>query len=398
MRNLACFATLLLLLSAASGQRGDAPHLLLIVTDQQRRDSVSALRPGTLGPDGLPLTPHLDAIAREVLSGRSAPAGTAALAVRDPMGAYMAEVRRYPLLSREEEHELAKRWVETGDRDAGRRLVTSNLRLVVKLANEYRRGYQNLLDLVQEGNVGLLKAVDRFDPYRGIKLSTYAAWWIRAYILKYILANWRLVKLGTTQNQRKLFYNLNKQRRALEAAGVEPTSENLADALDVSTQEVVEMQKRLAAPDASLQYPGSKWTALHEAARHGSAAVARVLLASRSGAPPEHATAGCDWHVARCDNAQTADVEAANEDEDATETEAEAEEEAAQRIQAIHRGSMARSQAAQAKSFSVKQDAAAEKIQALCRGRQARPRPCRPPWCTSACRACAAAATARSSQ
>ena len=197
----------------------------------------------------------LDAIAREVLSGRSAPAGTAALAVRDPMGAYMAEVRRYPLLSREEEHELAKRWVETGDRDAGRRLVTSNLRLVVKLANEYRRGYQNLLDLVQEGNVGLLKAVDRFDPYRGIKLSTYAAWWIRAYILKYILANWRLVKLGTTQNQRKLFYNLNKQRRALEAAGVEPTSENLADALDVSTQEVVEMQKRLAAPDASLHAP-----------------------------------------------------------------------------------------------------------------------------------------------
>ena len=197
----------------------------------------------------------LDAIAREVLSGRSAPAGTAALAVRDPMGAYMAEVRRYPLLSREQEHELAKRWVETGDREAGRRLVTSNLRLVVKLANEYRRGYQNLLDLVQEGNVGLLKAVDRFDPYRGIKLSTYAAWWIRAYILKYILANWRLVKLGTTQNQRKLFYNLNKQRRALEAAGVEPTSENLADALDVSTQEVVEMQKRLAAPDASLHAP-----------------------------------------------------------------------------------------------------------------------------------------------
>ncbi|MGB1698454.1 MAG: sigma-70 family RNA polymerase sigma factor [Nannocystaceae bacterium] len=191
----------------------------------------------------------LDAIAREVLAGRSAPEGTAALAVRDPMGAYMAEVRRYPLLSREEEHELAKRWVETGDREAGRRLVTANLRLVVKLANEYRRGYQNLLDLVQEGNVGLLKAVDRFDPYRGIKLSTYAAWWIRAYILKYILANWRLVKLGTTQNQRKLFYNLNKQRRALEAAGVEPTSENLADALDVSTQE------GLAAPDASLHAP-----------------------------------------------------------------------------------------------------------------------------------------------
>ncbi len=167
----------------------------------------------------------------------------------------MAEVRRHPLLSREEEHELAVRWVEEGDKEAGRRLVTSNLRLVVKLANEYRRGYQNLLDLVQEGNVGLVKAVEKFDPYRGVKLSTYAGWWIRAYMLKYILNNWRLVKLGTTQNQRKLFFNLRKQRAALQAAGVEPTAENIAEALDVSTSEVVEMQKRLSAPDASLNAP-----------------------------------------------------------------------------------------------------------------------------------------------
>ena len=186
---------------------------------------------------------------------RAAPEGTTALALRDPMAAYMAEVRRHPLLTREEEHELAVRWVEEGDREAAKRLVTSNLRLVVKIANEYRRGYQNLLDLVQEGNVGLIKAVQKYDPYRGVKLSTYSGWWIRAYVLKHILNNWRLVKIGTTQNQRKLFFNLRKQREALVKAGIDPTAENIAKGLDVSTEEVVEMQKRMAAPDASLNAP-----------------------------------------------------------------------------------------------------------------------------------------------
>jgi RNA polymerase sigma-32 factor len=186
---------------------------------------------------------------------RAAPEGTRALALRDPMAAYMAEVRRYPLLTREEEHELAVRWVEHGDQEAAKKLVTSNLRLVVKIANEYRRGYQNLLDLVQEGNVGLLKAVQKYDPYRGVKLSTYSGWWIRAYVLKHILNNWRLVKIGTTQNQRKLFFNLRKQRDALIRAGVDPTAENIAKGLDVSEEEVVEMQKRMASPDASLNAP-----------------------------------------------------------------------------------------------------------------------------------------------
>jgi RNA polymerase sigma-32 factor len=199
---------------------------------------------------------ELDAIERE-LRRRVAPApkGTTALAKRDPLAAYMAEVRRYPLLTREEEHELAVRWLEEDDKEAGRRLVTSNLRLVVKIAHEYRRAYQNLLDLVQEGNVGLVKAVQKFDPYRGVKLSTYSGWWIRAYILKYILNNWRLVKIGTTQNQRKLFFNLRKQRELLVAAGVDPTPERIAKELDVSTKEVMEMERRMAAPDLSLDTP-----------------------------------------------------------------------------------------------------------------------------------------------
>ena len=215
-------------------------------------------------PDGddalvevLPVTDaELDSIAREISRRTAAaPTGTTALARRDPLAAYMAEARRYPLLTREEEHALAVRWVEDGDQDAARQLVTSNLRLVVKIAHEYRRAYQNLLDLVQEGNVGLVKAVRKFDPYRGVKLSTYSGWWIRAYILKYILNNWRLVKIGTTQNQRKLFFNLRKQRQRLIAAGVDPTPDRIARELDVSTKEVVEMERRMAAPDLSLDAP-----------------------------------------------------------------------------------------------------------------------------------------------
>ncbi len=212
---------------------------------------------GSLPDDVEPATDEeLEALEKAAVgaSMAAAPEGSTALARRDPLAAYMAEARRYPLLSREEEHELAKRWMD-GDVDAGRQLVTSNLRLVVKIANQYRRGYHSLLDLVQEGNVGLVKAVHKFDAHRGVKLSTYSGWWIRAYILKFILTNWRLVKIGTTQNQRKLFYNLRKQQAALKAAGVDPTPERIAEALDVSSSEVVEMQKRLSAPDQSLNAP-----------------------------------------------------------------------------------------------------------------------------------------------
>jgi RNA polymerase sigma-32 factor len=177
------------------------------------------------------------------------------LARRDPLSLYMSETRRYPLLTPQEEHDLAVKLVEHGDTGAARKLIEANLRLVVKIAYEYRRAHRNLLDLVQEGNIGLIQAVGKFDPYRGVKLSSYAAFWIRAYILKFILNNWRLVKIGTTQAQRKLFFNLRKEREKLEQLGFQPTSALLAEKLDVPEKEVIEMERRLAAPEASLDAP-----------------------------------------------------------------------------------------------------------------------------------------------
>jgi RNA polymerase sigma-32 factor len=184
-----------------------------------------------------------------------APIAERSLARFDPLSRYIQEVRRYPLLSREDEHELAVRYARTGDVDAARTLITANLRLVIKIAHEYRQAHRNLLDLVQEGNIGLIQAVGKFDPYRGVKLSSYAAFWIRAYMLKFILNNWRLVKIGTTQAQRKLFFNLRKEREKLEQLGFQATSALLAEKLEVPEKEVIEMERRLAAPEASLDAP-----------------------------------------------------------------------------------------------------------------------------------------------
>ena len=182
-------------------------------------------------------------------------ASSSSLTRRDPLGAYMRDVQRYPLLSKEEEHDLAVQYFEDGDLDAAKRLVTSNLRLVVKIAYDYRQAYKNILDLVQEGNIGLMQAVKKYDPYKGVKLSSYAAWWIRAYILRYILNNHRLVKVGTTQAQRKLFFNLQKEKARLSAMGIEPTAELIAERLNVPERDVVSMDMRLAAGDASLDAP-----------------------------------------------------------------------------------------------------------------------------------------------
>jgi RNA polymerase sigma-32 factor len=185
----------------------------------------------------------------------SRPSGAGALARYDPLRAYMAEVARHPVLTREEEHALAVRYRETGDVDAAYRLVASNLRLVVKIAHEYRRTAFQLLDLVQEGNMGLMQAVKKYDPWRGVKLSSYAAWWIRAYIIRFVMENWRMVKLGTTQAQRKLFFNLGKEREKLLARGIEPTPRLLAKNLQVEEADVEEMTARMAADDVSLDAP-----------------------------------------------------------------------------------------------------------------------------------------------
>jgi len=179
----------------------------------------------------------------------------AALSRSDPLQAYLHEVQRHPLLTRDEEKSLTTHYQKTQGVRTAARLVTANLRLVVKLAYEYRRAYKNIMDLIQEGNIGLMQAVKRYDPYRGVKLSSYAAWWIRAYILRYILNNWRLVKLGTTQAQRKLFFNLNKEKARLSAMGIEPTSLEIATRLQVDEKDVIDMDRRLSSGEASLDAP-----------------------------------------------------------------------------------------------------------------------------------------------
>lgn len=169
---------------------------------------------------------------------------------------YLQEISQYRLLSREETDELARRFQESGDPDAAYQLVTANLRLVVKVAMDFQKYWmQNFLDLIQEGNIGLVQAVKKFDPYRQVKFSYYAAYWIRAYILKFIMDNWRLVKIGTTQAQRKLFFNLNKEKKLLEAQGFEPEPKLLAQRLNVKESEIIEMGQRLEHGDMSLESP-----------------------------------------------------------------------------------------------------------------------------------------------
>ncbi|MGE0171615.1 MAG: RNA polymerase factor sigma-32 [Oligoflexales bacterium] len=178
-----------------------------------------------------------------------------ALATLTPLQRYLQEIAKYPLLSPEEEYAAAKDHFDKGDVAAAHRLVTSNLRLVVKIANDFRQAQATLLDLIQEGNYGLMQAVKKFNPYKGVKLSSYAAWWIKAYILKYIMDNRSQVKIGTTAAQRKLFYNLKKATEKLLEEYEQIDVKMLADTLDVKEKDVVEMQMRLAANDLSLDAP-----------------------------------------------------------------------------------------------------------------------------------------------
>ena len=179
-----------------------------------------------------------------------------ALVPYDPLQLYLLEIKRYNLLTKEEEVELAIRVKEHNDQEAAYRLVTSNLRLVVKIAMDFNRYWtKSLLDLIQEGNVGLLQAVKKFDPYRGIKFSYYSSFWIKAYILKFIMENWKLVKIGTTQTQRKLFFNLAKERDKLISEGFLPETKLLAERLDVKEEDIEEMTQRLGGGEVSLNAP-----------------------------------------------------------------------------------------------------------------------------------------------
>jgi len=174
----------------------------------------------------------------------------------DALRIYLRQLSNFPTISAEDEFELARKFRDEGDQEAAFMLITSNLRLVVKIAMEFQRKWmKNVLDLIQEGNVGLMKALKKFDPDKGIKFSYYASFWIRAYILKFIMDNWRMVKVGTTQAQRKLFYNLSKEKQRLESMGITADADAISQSLDVSESDVVEMGQRLSQHDLSLDMP-----------------------------------------------------------------------------------------------------------------------------------------------
>jgi RNA polymerase sigma-32 factor len=213
-------------------------------------------------PSRLPATRRPASSARRGGSGsnsdeRDVSESSALTSTADPINQYLAEVRRYPLLTKEQELEIAKIYFDTKDPKAAQALVTANLRFVVKVAAEYSKFGARMIDLVQEGNMGLMHAVRDFNPYKGVRLITYAVWWIRGYIQEYLMKQYSLVKIGTTHNQKKLFYQLQKQKRALEAMGETPDIKMIASKLGVSEDEVTEMSQRISGRDVSLDQPAS---------------------------------------------------------------------------------------------------------------------------------------------
>jgi RNA polymerase sigma-32 factor len=189
------------------------------------------------------------------MSGRGLPA----LSGEAGLSRYLTEIRKFPLLSPEDEFMFAKRWQEHEDPEAARKLVTSHLRLVAKIAMGYRGYGLPVSEIVSEGNVGLMQAVKRFDPDKGFRLATYAMWWIRASIQEYVLRSWSMVKMGTTAAQKKLFFNLRKAKNnigAIEEGDLTPEHvATLSDQLGVTATEVTEMNRRLSGGDASLNAP-----------------------------------------------------------------------------------------------------------------------------------------------
>jgi len=176
--------------------------------------------------------------------------------VKNSLESYLVQINQLPLLTQEQEFELAVKYRKYNDIEAAHKLITSNLRFVVKVAFEYKSYGIKLLDLVQEGNIGLMMAVKKFDPYKGYRFISYAIWWIRAYIQNFIIKSWSLVKIGTTQAQKKLFYKIGKVRKALESnEGNEKKYELLANDLDVAKEDIIEMEQRMSSRDLSLDAP-----------------------------------------------------------------------------------------------------------------------------------------------
>jgi RNA polymerase sigma-32 factor len=196
------------------------------------------------------------------------------IAPADPVTQYLNEIRRYPLLTKDEELALAKKYYETKDPTAAQALITSNLRFVVKVAAEYSKFGARMIDLIQEGNMGLMHAVRDFNPYKGVRLITYAVWWIRGYIQEYLMKQYSMVKIGTTQNQKKLFYQLQREKRELDALGETPNVKLIATKLGIPEDEVEEMSKRMSGRDVSLDQPldSESPTTLQDMQKHSALA------------------------------------------------------------------------------------------------------------------------------
>ena len=244
------------------------------MNDNSIQDDTDKIEAEIVDPDEILEAKDLD---REHSSLLPAVTQDSSVAQVDILTAYLNEIRQYENLTENEEQELAIKLRETNDSDAAYRLTTSHLMLVVRIAMTFRRQWQNMMDLIQEGNIGLLKAVKKFDPFRGVRLSSYATWWIRSYILKYMLDNWRLVRVGTTNNRRKLLYNLRKEKEKLENQGFTPTPKLLAEHFGVEESDVIDVQASLGVGDISVDTP----------MREGEEATPAMFLADHGAISPE---------------------------------------------------------------------------------------------------------------
>ena len=244
------------------------------MNDNSIQDDTDKIEAEIVNPDEILETKELDQVHSSLLPAVTQDSSVAQV---DILTAYLNEIRQYENLTENEEQELAIKLRETNDSDAAYRLTTSHLMLVVRIAMTFRRQWQNMMDLIQEGNIGLLKAVKKFDPFRGVRLSSYATWWIRSYILKYMLDNWRLVRVGTTNNRRKLLYNLRKEKEKLENQGFTPTPKLLAEHFGVEESDVIDVQASLGVGDISVDTP----------MREGEEATPAMFLADHGTISPE---------------------------------------------------------------------------------------------------------------